>query len=543
MIAYGCGPLSLAVLANDLDQVENLVRRHPATLKERNIFGQTPLHLAADNPDCLRLLLSKADKGLLNLRDASGHYPLDMALFASAYSCLAPGATERLRHWERRSLCHDCDCTECVALLLDADCPVPLNDLEYILSWAPKRCWPLLAQAMRDRRQRLKDLGRRKLKLDSAEAEKLGLLDDNTVLDVYAPQVFQLLQERGVRVPDALDPGVRADEPLRSIYGRFIYTEFADVFFQEGFHDTSFWVETSKFPLYYRAHFRIYMALPYLVWLDTHGADVLFERIAGVVDNPGYLAGHMTFYMLGRYIGDHQLVEVVDPTPSRWLRDIIPREDLADDCQCACSIKGCTPLISLLKGAFFGRHGFQLCDGEYNGEKDSLGHKLLDTFFPILDMFISNAQLELSEHLACLRFLTATALVIPHTCHCPGSKLLFDGFSAEDRQEIISEQECQVQELEELLQELERKMADIPGYPHCEYSGLVDFYETTWLPRVKEAQEDLDSDHLSPEEIRRTQEIGVVWHLPTHPKPEGPKNPFSKDELQYWTYELGKIES
>ncbi|KAL2159562.1 hypothetical protein VTH06DRAFT_2131 [Thermothelomyces fergusii] len=536
---YECGPLSLAVLANDVQQVQHLLQRHPATLKERNLFGQTPLHLAADKPDCLRLLLSKADKELLNARDASQHSPLDMALCASATICPDADVRNPLQPWERREECEDCDCAECVVILLEADCATPVTNLDYLLSWASRRCWSHLARAMRDRRQKLRQLAFDRLAIEPARAEEMGLLDDDAVFDAYASQVVRLLRERGVHIPEALDLGVPADEPPLSVYGRFRNPQFADTFFQEGFRDTMFWVSDHILPVY-----RTYTKTPlsYFLWLDAHGADVLFDRTGPLDDCPGYLTGHLTFFIFGWHIGVNPgLIKTPDPRWVRWLHDAVPGHDLTDDCRCGCSAEGCTPLTCLLRGIYIGQYGFQVYDGEYSGDKVSFISRVLDTFLPILELLASSARLELAHHLECLRFLTLTALLIPHTCHCPGSRSFFCRHSAEEREELSSEQEGQVQALEKLLGELESKMAGIPGYPNCELGGLEDFYRTTWLDRVKEAQQDLDGDSLAPEEIRRAEEIGVVWHLPTTPEPERAKNPYSKDELEYWAYELGRI--
>ncbi|KAL2139809.1 hypothetical protein VTI28DRAFT_4664 [Corynascus sepedonium] len=78
--ALGSGPLSLAVVANDEDQIKYILKHHPDAIKERNLLGHSPLHLAADKPRCLRLLAQAADGKVLNTRDVYGTTALEMAI-------------------------------------------------------------------------------------------------------------------------------------------------------------------------------------------------------------------------------------------------------------------------------------------------------------------------------------------------------------------------------------------------------------------------------------------------------------------------------
>ncbi|KAK8063198.1 hypothetical protein PG996_007850 [Apiospora saccharicola] len=57
--AFGCGPLSLAILAQDVSRVETILDTSPSSMDETTTLGLTPLHLALDKPTCMRLLLSR----------------------------------------------------------------------------------------------------------------------------------------------------------------------------------------------------------------------------------------------------------------------------------------------------------------------------------------------------------------------------------------------------------------------------------------------------------------------------------------------------
>ena len=61
-IACECGPLSLAVLAQDEQRVANILTVSPHAMCETNILRLRPLHLAVDKPACLRLLLRESTR-------------------------------------------------------------------------------------------------------------------------------------------------------------------------------------------------------------------------------------------------------------------------------------------------------------------------------------------------------------------------------------------------------------------------------------------------------------------------------------------------
>ncbi|KAK8040106.1 hypothetical protein PG993_008517 [Apiospora rasikravindrae] len=60
--ALGCGPLSIAILRNDTRCVQSLLACHPGSIKEKNLFGQTPLHVAlfANARGCFPFVLQAA---------------------------------------------------------------------------------------------------------------------------------------------------------------------------------------------------------------------------------------------------------------------------------------------------------------------------------------------------------------------------------------------------------------------------------------------------------------------------------------------------
>ena len=74
-----CNDLQVAIIRKSRAEVEKLLSSKPYTISYKNAFGQTPLHIAADWPWALALLLSRgADP---NVADERGYLPI-------AYACL-----------------------------------------------------------------------------------------------------------------------------------------------------------------------------------------------------------------------------------------------------------------------------------------------------------------------------------------------------------------------------------------------------------------------------------------------------------------------
>jgi ankyrin repeat protein len=116
-LAFGCGPLGLAVLSNNSEEVKLLVAKHPSTLSERNILGHSPLHLAADKPLLLQVLVEAADTDLLNHTNGENHSALEFAVSLSGLNY--KGA--------KMQMCKGCTCVESDVIPLRADCAVPIS--------------------------------------------------------------------------------------------------------------------------------------------------------------------------------------------------------------------------------------------------------------------------------------------------------------------------------------------------------------------------------------------------------------------------------
>ncbi|KAF2993642.1 hypothetical protein E8E14_000389 [Neopestalotiopsis sp. 37M] len=177
----GYGQLCSATASGNHAAVAMILATKSSALQERSIFGQSPLHLAAHQPSCLRLLINAigGDKSLLNVLDAGSKSPLDYVM------------NDR----EPKSL-------ESLKPLLEADCAIWQSNWSINIVGSYKK-WELCIEAMKNRRERLKHLAIKVF--DDIEIETHGL-EGETVLDGKAAVVWRLLLDKGITVPQSLSP-------------------------------------------------------------------------------------------------------------------------------------------------------------------------------------------------------------------------------------------------------------------------------------------------------------------------------------------------
>ncbi len=527
---YGCGPLSLAILADDLSQVEFLLKHHPSALGERNLLGQTPLHLAVEKPACLRLLVRAADDKLLDTTDHAGTSAIETTVLLSGAQC---------RQGTRSRKCRRCRCAEPTAILVKAGCALPISELlQPFLDAASYRCKLRYIRAIRDRRETLKRFAL--ANLPSAEAERLGLTTE-AVLDSMASECFQLLRRRGVRVPNALqlsytmlppdDPG--SPPVVWSVYTVLTNVSDADLFFRFGFHNTELPGQLYARVMAYRYGRRT--DLQYLEWLRQHGTDVLTVQLKTLdTGKRSATSGHYTFWTIGENIvwsSGRSLTSVLELIEAAKIANSL---DIPDSCQCRCSPGGCTPFGFLLKGISPNLYGLE------PSENDANRASTLSIYFQA-----ASTVLEPQHHAAALRVLTFSALEIRHICckpyrgpdHCPNQ------LSPEEVKEVEEEQAYELALLEELLEEFGAQVTTILQTQDQDrrIGDLVHFWKVTWVDRMAEVRASLESNVLSEDERRRAEEIGVVWDSPA-PEPIRQGNPYDEETEEYWFYELDQIE-
>ncbi|KAL2129428.1 hypothetical protein VTI74DRAFT_7822 [Chaetomium olivicolor] len=521
--AYGCGELSLAVLANDEARVEFLLRHRPSSLRERNLLGQTPLHLAVDKPSCLRLIARAADHEILNQTDNSQTSALEKAIVLSGTLCKYEMARRR---------CRRCTCAESTIILLKADCAVPLSvRLSDLLGEASHRCRLKYIRAMRDRRERLKQLA-----LDCltpTEAGRLGLSEDG-VLDHFAAETITLLQRRGIRIPHALSHVITGGSRLESVYEALRNLGDAELFFRMGFHDVDCQGKhlASKIP-----RSRFLFNLQYLKWLTEHGLDVLSLPRELPSQPRGSIPAFWTFRCIGNELDELDPIYGLPDSLKAWIRGLSRMArasgvfDVTDNCRCVCSPRGCTPFTHLLKGAV---------DAEgYDFELDI--HWSATVFSEYIELDGSGLQPE--HHAAALRFFTYTALGIRHTCCSDYSHHLEEDYTPPGTMEDVqADHPYEIQLLEELLDEFESQITPILLNPEQGVAELVKFWKNTWADRLIDVRSSLEGSALTDEERRAAEDIGVVWDQPAPPATPT-SNPYPEYIIEYWFHELEQIEA
>ena len=120
---------------------------------------------------------------------------------------------------------------------------------------------------------------------------------------------------------------------------------------------------------------------------------------------------------------------------------------------------------------------------------------------------------------------------------------MFEDDSSIVEDELKDEQVYKLALLEELLREFEGELIVILQDPDRGITDLISFWKRTWVGRMSEVLDRLEGSDLPEDERRGAEEIGVVWDKV---RPEPPRvigNPYRSTMLDFWMYELEKIEA
>ncbi|KAG4264788.1 hypothetical protein FPRO03_00072 [Fusarium proliferatum] len=530
------------------------------TLSERNLFGQTPLHLAADKPSILRVLVDAADIALLNLTDNEEFSALDLAVSVSGTNCREG----------RTRMCKRCRCAECAVILMKADCMIPTSSLESALDYASKRSRLRYLRYMKGRRDRLKRLGLENL--PKTDLDQL-CLESKHVLDSDAFEVTQRLQQTGICVPEAL--AVMDYKWPRSVYQLINSCDDADLLFRVGFRDTASWCdaddverwaissprETLSYLRWLANHDGIYCRLPFPTVKDIFGSACIFSAI-GCEIRRFWTRSRSRYGQYNQSNGDKSLLAspTMDPEEEDWYHEVhsaVFEARAVDSCSCQCSPGGCNMLTFILC-QLVNETQFEYKPRRYSqddtttdigsgsiwvGENSLL--KLIDGFIVYLSHFSFHFQRW--HHSATIRFITFAALEIGHSC-CRRDNLyrLLEDDIDSDENGLGDDQVYKLELLEDLINEFEETMTSVLENPDTGTDELIDFWERTWVERMSEVLDCLEGSDLPEDEKLAAEEIGVVWDKvgpePPEPRPEELENPYRMYMIEYRLYELRKIE-
>lgn len=518
MAACECGPLSLAVIRHDTYQVSRILHQSSDSLAERDIYGQSPIHLAAGNPQVLSLLMAVAALGALELRDDAGLTALQVAMRFSSVQCVNGSRPDRCRH---------CPCTECVELFLQAGCHVrmhPLHDqdretptMESILSGASelaRRRFVFQMSKLRGSRHRATELyptfpkgqtsNPRTSKRKNQEADRCS-----TTSAKQSP-VYGIDSEEGRWAWMYLE----TDDP-----------RLADLFFRHGFrpHPALFahlpWIKRSHLP---RA---------YMCWLIDHGVDLLMlstqRHISDTPFRTGLYGAHYAFFLSAWRI----IVRNEPPPTSDELAffnkhcEAIERCGLTDGCFCFCAPAGCRPFIWMLKGKMY------MTSDLHDAARS-------------LSLLYRECSTEVTK-LTCraaIRFATFQVLGLKHTCCSPADVMFRRSWTDSDDVDVINgEQESDLELHEKLVKDFEEKAIDYIDRVTGKGTAFPDFWCTYWVVRMREVLEKLNGDELTDEEIRGGEQIGVRWCAPPGEEQEEEDSLHEYGSLEYYLDILDSI--
>jgi hypothetical protein len=428
MIAAECGVLSTAVLRRDKLAVEKALDQHPQFLEtERNVFGQSPIHLAIGWPDGLKLLLRAADETLLH-RDLDNVYPnrstpLDYAI---AFGC-----------------------TGSIRLLADADVAFDFNwNLFVGTDSLDPEVNEVVLDIILERLRQLLEFGQQKLPVEKFSSLQIAGFES---IDLKARALLNALHEEGIQLP----------RKFASVYDRDFFTESrrdfwlqfggifhqdeiclgtAMAFFQAGFTNVDSEIEqitplmNLRAPTYVSQHqfcfSRYFRVVEFFVEkggrLDRQiPSDYISKPLLSndIVNSYRVIHRIASSSWTGAIFFDFTEVVAVARLGSSQIRHDILQSNISDPCICACASGGCRPISLALKSSVdsiqmpWSRwyrlfHEFDLNWGKIlNPQHWEVAVELLFRLTFFLDG-LEGEQLVADV----IRFLTFSALGLSHTC-------------------------------------------------------------------------------------------------------------------------------
>ncbi|KAI2602715.1 hypothetical protein GGR54DRAFT_653579 [Hypoxylon sp. NC1633] len=501
--ACECGPLSMAVIRNDTNAVNRILLQFPSSLAEINIYGQSPLHLAATKPHILTILVAAADLSLLNQQDQASLTALDAAMMLSSTRCIN----------QSHSICQQCACAQCIEILIDAGCDVRMHKGKYF-----RGLYATLSDAS--------ELARHRYILHMKEARlRRSPADKNLPNGSNTSQITARVQPSISKSAEEPQTCTGDDECWNWIYYEILPSlDFGELFYRYGFWPgQSFFIRPQ-----WRPRLWCFLNGDYICWLVEHGVDLFLRSPAGPPmtgnsPNVGLFGAHYAFYFLGYSHGSF----VGGTTASSGLLTAVERHYLTDSCVCRCSANGCSPFLWMIKGMV----------SRWSSNPDRYARCMSD-YYGLCD-----PELALLTYKAAIRYMTFEIMGITHTC-CNTESLAENGaeWVERDDRDLINEEQAPLLELhEELVAEFEEEALEFIEDESDDCPGFPEFWKSYWIERMMEVLEELDGDDLTDEERRGAEEIGVAWCEPVPVEEEVNQNPYDDKTLEFYFYELDLI--
>lgn len=351
-------PLSRAIIRGNKKMAEQLIDRCPECLEEMSFYGETPIYLAVENPEMMKLIVSKSSPAQLvqSNRLASAGYmtPLGRAMKISGEICKSQQTDDG----------SNCPCIVAAEMLLNADCPV-IPDRDFVMglwddnlfSSASKHCKVLVAQSLRTRRRELDKMARQRL----LSFEYSSFSSSAGELDFYAVELDLLLRRKqrasfgrlSTIIPDETGY-VGVERPIYNpIYLFLSSPEDASIFLDLGFLDIDPSQESNHTDEDYFDTikcFLTYISPQYAIWLHTF-CPRFWEWVCHYSKLKGshYILADIT----GRYMHQWCAYNRDDFTNCVPIAVDIIHDENTDSCSCLCSPSGCVPFDLIAKWLVF----------------------------------------------------------------------------------------------------------------------------------------------------------------------------------------------
>lgn len=400
----------------------------------QNLLGQTPLHLAAYWPWACQTLLDAGADPLI---------PDFLADFPLSYACF--------QH-----------CSESVKILLAGDSPLShscseLSVLNHIFATvSDKDIHAVLIDGLASRRKELLITSLRVLPRPVFE-ELAG--SSGALPDIEAFSLIKALRDAG----DVVDPNYWCYTSFSVYELENFTTEIAELLFAAGFTD----LEGKGKPgltLLLRSAMRIpgdksigrTQGLARIHWLLSKGVSLRKHVETKALSDWLIPSVNVVSAMLGRMMGFIYNNKNDSDITKELLRQVLGShyQNCQDLCKCQCSMRGCTPLITFLKG--FSRAS----EGHLRTDKDH-GHRerLVNRVMQILALDITASEI-IGMTNSALRFCLFEDLELRHVCcRVMATSIAYQDLlppiDAEEAQELQEEDKSRMQKFHELLPKAE----------------------------------------------------------------------------------------
>ncbi|KAJ5289143.1 hypothetical protein N7478_002173 [Penicillium angulare] len=330
----------------------------------------------------------------------------------------------------------EANCEESVKILVnDHKCFIGNKELA-IASFHPNQVIvDLIVSEFIDRRKRLQALAEANL---TRSAQDQLRIESQSLLNTYAYEAYTLLAVTSVDLEGLLE---RFKWSVFDCVG--VNLDLADRLWSAGFRGvddidddnqtclTNIWRNTPPCDLE--------VFLQKTNWLISKGADIYHQKPFGsALHDIANSVGTILYCMKDE---EHSKINSLSE-PSKALLNTVLSDNSRDDCECACSLNGCSPLTTLLSG---------LLPTRIDHETEA---KLIQLFAEFLRVVLSHSKFK-PEHderfksylsVGILRFITFKSLDITHTCFHEYRKI-----ESEEIEEIQDEEKLLISDLERLL--------------------------------------------------------------------------------------------